>query len=946
MENDFSEHKNKKRRKAEQSDAVKVKNKGLILTFRILLAVVLVFGFALAGGVVGAYFGIIKNVDKIDDSFAITPNIFTTIFYDAKTGEEIDRLEAAENREYVTIDKVPKHLQNALVAIEDERFYAHDGIDIRGMFRALYVNLTDPDRNEGASTITQQVIKNSRGIISNTLETKLQEQYLAVNYEKDLIEKLGSKEAAKKHILEVYLNIIGLHYNINGVQTAANYYFDKDVSELTLSESTVIAGITNSPGRYNPIVNPDNNNARRKKILDKMLELEMITQREYDEALKDDVYTRISQNERVTEERTSFHSYFVDYTSQQILKDLQDKYTVSTQEASNWLYNKGLQIFVTQDQDMQKIMDEAYLDNTLFPEKIFEIDLHYDFSTKNTITGKEQRFEGIETLSTEEEVEEFINTIKNENVGSNDVVTRESFMPVLQPQSAMVIIDQYTGQVKALTGGRGPKLANKTLNRATASVRQPGSVFKILASYAPALDLGLITPATVYDDAPVTFEQYDNYTPKNWNSRFLGNTTVRDGIINSMNILAVKNIMNTGIEPSYNYLENFGLSTLVASGSKNDKGPAALALGGITNGVTQLEITAAFAAIANQGEYIKPTFYTQVLDHDGKPILENSPEPRQVLKKQTAYLLTDMMKDVITRGTGGRARFKEVKMPVAGKTGTTTDDKDLMFVGYTPYYTAGIYLGFDQPKPIKANDSPHLTVWRTIMEKIHAGLKTKDFEKPEGITSASVCKKSGLLAVSGLCDSDPRGSMVKSELFVAGTQPTESCDVHVSTSIDTSTNMIANEFCPPELLATSVGMVKPGVIDDVTEDRPYIVTYDGSGEVCNAHGPFSTPEEPGSLDDIIIDDMFYVDENGQLQIRTPEPNQTPSSAQTEPPALPGVNGTAMPTYSPPTMPPTPTPTPIVVPEYTPRATSAPNAPTMPPATVAPSVVEPVISDPS
>ncbi len=837
MTNNYSRDNNIKTKKRVKSKAAKVKNKTYIITFRIILAAVLITGFALMGGAVGAYIGIIKNAPEMGEAVSILPDIYTTIFYDAKTGQEIDRLKGEEIREYVKMDKIPKVLRDAFVAIEDERFYSHNGIDVKGMFRALYVNLTDPNRNEGASTITQQLIKNNRKLSTNTLETKLQEQYLAVKYEKDLESKLGSKKAAKDHILEVYLNTIGLHYNLNGVQTAANYYFDKEASELTLSESAVIAAITQHPVKYNPVTKQQNNAQRRKLVLDKMLELEMITNTEYKEALADDVYTRITQNEKVTAEKTSYHSYFIDQTIKEILRDLQDSRLISSVEATNMLYNSGLQVFVTQDQEMQKIVDEAYMDDSLFPESIYEIEVQYDLSTKNTITGKEQHFRRTGTVKKESEIDGFIESVKNELVGQNDIVIAELPIPIPQPQSGMVIIDYHTGQVKAISGGRGEKLANRTLNRATDSERQPGSVFKVLASYAPALDLGLVTAATTYDDAKVVYKEYDNYTPKNWNGKYLGLTTVRDGIRNSMNILAVKNLMNTGLEPSIQYLKNFGLTTLVDGEYRNgkyftDKVPA-LALGGITDGVTQLEVTAAYGTIANLGEYNKPIFYTQVLDHNGAPILENTLEPVQVLKKPTAYILTDMMTDVVKSGTGTQARFRKISMPLAGKTGTTTDAKDLTFVGYTPYYVAGMYLGFDQPKEIYQDDGSHLRLWRTIMEQIHEDLPAKDFEKPEGLVYATVCK------LSGLVPSPDRCGNVHREIFAAGTQPTKYCTSHES------------DVVPEEELDEN--------------DQPI-----NSEEAA-------TPSPSVR----IIDENYYLDEQGQLHMRTPNPAPSPTPAQNQ-----------------------------------------------------------------
>ncbi len=796
---DYSRDKTRKEISAAGSNKKKVKNKFSLFSFRIFIIVLLVGGFGTVAALIGAYMGIIQNAPVIGDIDNILPDIYTTIIYD-KTGNEVDRLIAKENREYVTFDKIPQDLKDAFVAIEDERFYTHNGVDIKGIFRAVYVTLTS-DKSQGASTITQQLIKNIRGITKNDMETKIQEQYLAVNYEENLIKKLGTKEKAKDHILEVYVNTIGLHHGLNGVQTASNFYFGKDVSELNLSECATIAGITQNPSKYTPLNRPQDNEVRRKMVLDKMLELEMITQAEYDEAMADteDLYERINQVERINRQ-TSYHSYFVDRLITEVSKDLQTKLNISPATANNLVYNGGLQIYMTQDLEMQKIMDDAFKDDSLFPPGDFEIDIQYYFSVKNSITGKVSHYQKDHTVKKESQIQPWVDSVKNEVAGANDEIINERLFPIPQPQAAMVIMDYRTGEVKALTGGRGEKLANQTLNRATDSPRQPGSVFKVLASFAPAIDLGLVTPSTVIDDSPVSYPKFNNWSPKNWYGGFRGPSTVRSAIRDSMNVVTVKNLMNMGIEPAYNYLKNFGFSTL----DERDKVPS-LALGGITYGVTQLEVTAAYGAIANLGEYNKPIFYTKVLDHNGDILLENTIEPTQVLKKTSAFVLTDMMKDVVTGGgTGGKAAFRKVKMPIAGKTGTTTNTRDLTFVGYTPYYVSGIWLGFDQPKTIKQDHGYHMYLWRSIMETIHKNLPYKDFDSPDSMKFNYVCSASGKLAVSGLCENDVNGSTVKQDVFVAGTQPTSYCNVHLSVSIDTGTGKRATPFCPPEVLGTAV----------------------------------------------------------------------------------------------------------------------------------------------
>lgn len=740
--------------------------------FRAFLFVFVIAFFIFIGCSFGVYMGIIKNAEQLKN-INVMPNIYTSIVYESN-GNEIDRINGTENREYVTLDEIPKNLQHAFIAIEDERFYEHNGIDPKGLIRAIFSKILR-NKTQGASTITQQLIKNTVTKVSkNNMKTKLQEQYLALKFEKELIDQFGSKKSAKDHILEVYLNTIYLYHGLNGVKTAADYYFNKDVSELDIAESAVIAAITKSPTYYAPDKNPENNNERKNAILKKMLQLDYITQEEYTNAKNEDVYEKISQSKKTKSEEKSFHSYFVDKLIKDLTNDLQQKNNLSKSEAINLIYNGGLQIYSTIDSSMQNIMDEKFSDDSYFPKSDYEIDVHYYLTTTNS-DNEQKNFERSKTVKNETEADEFIQSVKNELVGANETFV-DKVVKIPQPQAAMIIIDYHNGQVKAIIGGRGKKSADLALNRAVDSVRQPGSVFKILASYAPVIDLKKATAATVIVDEPYTTP--DGYSPKNYYKGYRGPSTIRDGVRDSMNILAAKNMINTGVANCFDYLLKFGFTTLVDGERINGKvysdKVASAALGGLTHGVNQLELTAAIGTIANLGEYNKPIFYTKVLDHNGNILLKNENEAQVVLKPQSSYILTDMMKDVVSKGTGTKARFTKSKMPVAGKTGTTNDTKDLTFVGYTPYYVAGIWLGFDQPKTMKEDRSYHLKLWSAIMEQIHSSLEVKNFEKPSGLTNAYVCKKTGLLATDQ-CKNE--GTAIN-EIFISGTEPKKYCTMH------------------------------------------------------------------------------------------------------------------------------------------------------------------------
>lgn len=794
----------KKKRKKSKKKRFKRTCLGFILTMIIVIAVV--------GGVgAGIFVKIIQDSPNLE-LISVEPNVYTSIVYD-KDGKEIDRFHGKENREYVTLDEIAVNLQDAVVAVEDERFYEHFGIDIKGILRAAYTTvvnkLTGSTGLQGASTITQQLIKNNvTKVTRNTIETKIQEQYLAVMYEKNLEEKYGSKEKAKKYVLELYLNTIALGHGYNGVQAAALGYFNKDAKDLTLAESACIAAITNNPSLYSPRTQPENNKKRVTKILNHMLEQGMITQSEYDEAMAEDLYSKVSDgNAQKKVEGNVIHGYFEDALFEQVSEDLQEKHNISKAQADNLIYNAGLQIHSTKDVNMQNILESSFANDELFPNVVYKYDVTYTVSIEDTTTGKQQHTDYRQFVKTKEAGDEFVANKKAEiekNLSSNQkiVADRESFS--IQPQASMVIMDYKTGNVTALIGARGEKTVNRGFDKATDAKRQPGSVFKVLASYAPAIDMGVLMPGSVIVDEPI---KIGNYSPKNWYGQsYRGPSTVREGIEQSMNILAVKAMDMVGVDAAYKYLLNFGFTTL-----ENDN-HLATALGGLTYGVTQMEVTAAYAAIANGGKYYEPKLYTKVLDHDGNVILDaTTREAKQVIKETTAYMLTDMMQGVVTKGTGTAARFKNISMPIAGKTGTTQEVRDLTFVGYTPYYVAGIWFGYDRyddvvpsmmakvgGKRVIANDKYHLVLWRDVMEKIHKDLPKASFgPRPKGIVDVSICLDSGLIATDD-CKKDPRGNRVIVDMFLKGTEPKKACDRHQVISICKDSGKLAGDFCPPE----------------------------------------------------------------------------------------------------------------------------------------------------
>ena len=813
----------RKKQKTLVSKSTKIGKMIAITFFNAILVCALSVAVIGACAGVGLFKGVIATAPDISN-IDVSPTGFSTTVYD-KEGNTLTKLVAADsNRIYVTIDKIPEDFQHAFVAIEDERFYTHPGIDIKGIMRAGLVGLQKGSFSEGASTITQLLLKNnvftnwtSESSMVEKFKRKFQEQYLSLE-----LEKIMDKES----ILENYMNTINLGQSTLGVQAASQRYFGKTASQITLSEAAVIAAITQNPTKYNPISHPDYNMERRTKVLNNMLEQGYITQGEHNEALADDVYSRI-QNVNAETEKNSIYTYFVDTLTDEVISDLQDMKGYSYTQAYNALYSGGLSIYTTQDPSIQKICDEEFSNPENYPENT-KLYLTYELSIENSSGEMEnfstQNFESYfkqqnkkfnSIFNTEEDAQACIDEYKASVMGPTDKFVAENISYTPQPQVSISVIDHTTGQVSAIVGGRGTKQASLTLNRATDTMRQPGSTFKVLAAYAPALDSAGFTLASTQVDEPFN---YANGRPvSNWyNTGYKGICTIRYGIEQSLNIVAVRTLTDITPQLGYDYLLNFGFSTLVdrrtqADGTVTSDITQALALGGVTDGVTNLELTSAYGTIANGGTYIKPMFYTKIVDHDGNVLIENAPQKRQVIKETTAFLLTDAMTDVVTQGTGGKVRFDN--MSIAGKTGTTTSDVDVWFAGYTPYYTCATWAGYDNNVHMGSSETGLAkTLWKAVMSRVHENLENKSFTTPEGITSATVCNKSGKLAVAGLCDLD--GSAY-TEYFAVGTQPTTVCDRHMVGYVCGLTGGRAADSCPYKV--QGVIMVDP-------ENNPYTST--------------------------------------------------------------------------------------------------------------------------
>lgn len=775
-----------------------------------IFAVIIVFTLILCAvfSGVGIVRGLTDSAPDINEE-NIMPDGYPSIIYDAN-GKKVQKLMGINaNREYKKITDIPECVQNAFVAIEDARFYKHSGVDLQGILRAVFSALSDEKMTQGASTITQQLLKNqvfgggNEKSFFGKFSRKIQEQSLAIKLESTI---------DKKKILEYYLNTINLGQNTMGVETASKRYFGKSVSKLTVSEAAVLAGITQNPTEYNPITEQQNNEAKRKIILKNMLDQKYITEDEYEEALGDDVYSRIQDinKEKRTSSYGDINSYYVDAVIENVVSDLKQKLGYTETQAYNAIYREGLKIYTCQDQSLQKICDDV-INNDKYYQKNTKSYLSYQLKVKKSDGETELYTEGDVRafindahkkrisfyFKNRKKAEKYIKMFKKKNLDKHDKILSESINLIKQPQASFVLMEQSTGKVRAIVGGRGEKTANRTLNRAASSKRQPGSTFKVLSTYLPALDTSGFTLANVMDDAPYKYPG-TNKRVKDWDSSgYKGLTSLRQGIVDSVNIVTVKTFQKVTPQTGFDYLLNLGFTTLVDRRETSDGQiysdiQLPTALGGLTDGVTNVELTAAYAAIANGGTYIKPVYYTKIVDSKGNVLLQNSKSGKKVMKNTTAWLLTDAMKDVIKRGTGKKAAFKKIKMPQAGKTGTTSDNTDFWFEGYTPYYTAGIWLGYDSMFT-QMSGSASKIMWRDIMEKVHKvkKLKNKNFKKPEDIITRKICKKCGKLAVYGLCDRALDGNDIKTEYFARGTQPKESCDCHVKYTFSNSTGHMA-----------------------------------------------------------------------------------------------------------------------------------------------------------
>lgn len=749
--------KNKDRSKKKKNLAKRILNLLLILLIIITITILIV--------VIAFSIYVKKNIDKeVDETLFefVASGASTEIYY-----YEYDSMIDRENREgtekklvgtelyggyrciYANYNEIPEELINAFISIEDKRFWKHNGVDVGRTLSAGINYFLKFNSSFGGSSITQQLIKNVTENDDYSIQRKIQEIFWALDLEKKM---------SKEEILGLYLNIINLSQGCYGVKTAARYYFSKDLSELTLAECACIAAITNSPSYYDPIKNPSNNQKRRDTILYEMYRQDYISEEEYREAVSSPITLNISDDHS----NDKINSWYVDMVIDDVVNDLIEQKGYSRSMANLILYTGGLKIYTAMDYDIQKTLEEYYS--------------HHD------------------------------NFYENKN-------------PKTLPESSVIIIDPLTGDILGVVGSVGAKKENRIQNFATQTKRPPGSVLKPLAVYAPALEEGLINWSTVYDDTPFNFGNYNLDSakgkivepkpwPKNANGIYRGLTNINYAVAHSVNTVTVKVLNDLGLEKSFDFLyEDLNIKSLIKEKTLSDGSTitdmdyASLALGQSNYGVTVREATAAYSIFANNGIYNNTRSYLSVTDMSGNTVLDNDYKGNIVISEENASIMTLMLENVVKYGTASDITLDE-KIDCAGKTGTTQNNYDKWFIGYTPYFIGGVWYGYEYPQTLHdSSKNKSVQIWDEVMTLLHekyisGNEEIKSFDISENITEKEYCVDSGKLT-SNNCQHDPRGVRTEKGYFKKGTEPNENCNIHILVNYDTANGGVAFSECEP-----------------------------------------------------------------------------------------------------------------------------------------------------
>jgi penicillin-binding protein 1A len=739
---------------------------------------------------------------------ALQPNL-PSFIYD-KDGNEVTKI-YVENRVPIEFEKVPDTVKSAFLAIEDVRFYEHNGLDVKRILGAFVADIKAGYKAQGASTITQQLVKRAFLNPDKTFKRKIQEAILSIQIE---------RKFTKNEIFEMYLNQIYFGEGAYGLQSAANVYFGIKAEELNLQEAALLASLPKAPNSYDPYKDIAAATRRRNIVLDSMAKYGFITGAQADTAKAQDI---ILTGTRANELGTYKFPYFVDYITELLIaKYGEDK-----------VYKGGLKVYTTLDPKIQTAAEEVLASSKYFPKA------------------------------------------KRDSKG------------LVQPQAAVVVIDQHTGFIKSIVGGRD-HTQRRQFNRATDAVRQPGSAFKPVIDYGPAIEKGK-SPADVVDDAPTKFGSKEF---KNYDGQFHGIVTYRKAIINSYNIPAVKILKETGISKAIAFARKLGIKTLVNEQDEN----LSVGLGGLTKGVKPLELAGAYGAFANNGVWVEPTAITRIEDRDGNIIDDFKPKKTIAMKQTTAYIMTDMMESAVKYGTGNAASLGG--RPVAGKTGTTSDYKDAWFAGYTPELTAVVWMGHDEPTPMRGvtGGTYPARIWKAIMSKALKDKPVKDFDKPDGIVSATVCSASGDKP-SDIC---PEDALV-TDIFAKGTVPSKICDVHVLIKVCAESDQLPTDKCPTVITKAFVKGKEP--TQTCTLHGGNAVKQDGT-PVCTdpQHGGIfykalvpGPDQEGGCPPDMVKYEQFSPEQEPTAYCTIPEHQIRPKNPQASEPSVPdGVQNTSNP----------------------------------------------------
>ena len=881
--------------------------KVILKVLNITILSILMIGSAIVGIFATTFIDVVKDTPIVDAKNINELMIQSSVILD-KDENLVEKIENLENRTIVSLSDMPEHLINAFISIEDERFYSHKGVDPIGITKS-FIDTVFGGRLRGGSTIAQQLARNVYLSSEQRMERKLKEAYLALKIT-DSIKREG--------VLEAYLNRVFLGQHAYGVQAASQSYFSKDVKDLTIAESALLAAIVQSPSSYSlyKTIKPENVTDdtmviselnisgqlykavynplvldRQKYVLKKMYQLNKITKEQYDNALAEDVFSAVKPNKGVKREVST---YFTEFVKSQVAEKLMQKYNYSKEEAWNKIYNGGLTIHSTMDQEIQKSIENIYenfssvlnapkrgynpafvswkkdrygniinennsvvfyaKDNLIYSdseiiipngqfsisdnnalkfnttrlsiyENVITVSSFYTVNSENNLVthgiGNFPLPENIATVENANSFElrpelfndykDFYRVDENGNLYLNSKYFQIDEVGVQQPQSSTVVIDHHNGQVVAMVGGRETK--GNPINRAYRVPRQPGSTIKPLAVYTPALDNGF-TAATPIDDSP-HYNEKNELWPKNWYNGYRGLQSLRTSVVQSINVNAVKTLKEITIEKSKEYLARFGIinkrnelsDTFVTRSEDldvNDETLASLALGAMTRGITNFRMTGAYSAIANSGKYIEPVSFIKVVDSTGKVVLEPEQTEEQVVSEDVAFIMTSILSDIpkITAPTA-----KHPTIDVAGKTGTTEEVQDSWFVGFSPYYTMGTWIGFDNGNiKLDKNTNMAATLWGIINKEILKNKEAKKFADPSpNIIQKYVSARTGLLLNSLIQD---QGIL---EYFIKGTEPKEFDNAFIIVKIDKRNGKLATDKTAKEFIVEKAFIVKPGV---------------------------------------------------------------------------------------------------------------------------------------